>query len=385
MDYVQVLRDLISIDTSVPPGLNYGQAVDYLKPLFEQVGFETVKVQIPKEYAEGKEGRTNLIAHRRLHEKPHLIFYCHIDVVPAEGWAAFSPRIEDGKIYGRGAADMKGAIVALLLGLEKVQARQLKYDVSVMVTTDEEINQASQLRYLDQFLQPLAGSFVFSLDSDFGYVSIASLGVIQMEIVVKGKSVHSGLAHLGENAIEKANLLVTALLNLKQKVIQRKSSVPTSPNTGLERMEARLNINMIHGGLKVNIVPDRCLLCLDRRLIPEESLQEAEMELVDSISSVKGVNYEIEKIFRIPTVAPCYAPVVDELEKVIKQVTGQGGKFGLMGSGDLPYIASTEWGAREFGLGVSRPECSIHGKDEFVYQKDIEDLAEVISRFLSAS
>jgi acetylornithine deacetylase/succinyl-diaminopimelate desuccinylase-like protein len=54
-----------------------------------------------------------------------------------------------------------------------------------------------------------------------------------------------------------------------------------------------------------------------------------------------------------------------------------------MGSGDLPYIVTSEWKGREFGLGVIRAECNIHGKDEFVYQKDIEDLAEIISRFLS--
>jgi acetylornithine deacetylase/succinyl-diaminopimelate desuccinylase-like protein len=54
-----------------------------------------------------------------------------------------------------------------------------------------------------------------------------------------------------------------------------------------------------------------------------------------------------------------------------------------MGSGDLPNIVA-EWGGREFGLGVIRPECSIHGKDEFVYIKDIEDLGKIIAKFLTA-
>jgi len=382
MDYVQVLKKLISIDTSVPPGLNYGKAIDYLEPLFNEVGFETRKITIPKQSAEGKEGRIDLIAHRRLSGKPHLIFYSHIDVVPAEGWNAFNPRVENGKIYGRGAADMKGSIIALLRGLEMLREKPLKYDVSIMVTTDEEVTQASQIRYLSQFLEPLAGSFVFNLDSEFGYVGIASLGVIQMDIKVKGKAVHSGLAHLGENAIEKANLLMTALQGLKEEVIQRKSEVAANPDTGLTKMESRLNINMIKGGLKVNIVPNECLISLDRRLIPEENIEEAEKELIEVISSVKGVDYETENIFRIPPVKPCRDPIVDELAGIIKQVTGETGKFGMMGSGDLSFIASSEWGAQEFGLGVSRPECNIHGNDEFVYRKDIEDLAEIISRFL---
>ena len=385
MDYVKVLKDIISIDTSDPPGWNYDKVVDYLRPLFEEVGFETQKIHIPEEYAEGMEGRVNLLCHRRGLGKPRLIFYSHIDVVPAEGWDAFNPRVENGKIYGRGAADMKGAVAALLLGLEALKGRPLKYDTSVMITTDEETNQASQIRYLTQFLQPVSGAYVFSLDSSFGYVGIANLGVLQVDIKVKGRSVHSGLSHLGENAVEKANLVMEALLALKSKVTRRRSTIDVHPSAGLGKMEPRLNINKIEGGLKVNIVPDQCLISVDRRLIPEENLEEAERELMDTLSAVKGVEWEIAKIHRIPTVPPCQDPIVDELSEIIKEVTGQSGKFGEMGSGDLPFIVTSEWGGREFALGVIRGECNIHGKNEFAYQKDIEDLAQIISRFLSVA
>jgi acetylornithine deacetylase/succinyl-diaminopimelate desuccinylase-like protein len=106
---------------------------------------------------------------------------------------------------------------------------------------------------------------------------------------------------------------------------------------------------------------------------------------MDTLFSVKGVNWGVERIYRIPTVPPCNDPIVDELSQIIKEATGQSGKFGEMGSGDLPHIVTSEWGAKEFGLGVIRAECNIHGKDEFVYQRDIEDLAEIISRFLERS
>jgi succinyl-diaminopimelate desuccinylase len=138
MDYIRILEGLLSINTTVPPGMNYEETVDYLEPLFKEVGFETQKVHIPKEYAEEREGRVNLVCNRREAGKHRLIFYCHMDVVPAEGWDAFKPRIENGRIYGRGAADMKGGIAALLLGLEACVGKPLKYDTSVMITTDEE-------------------------------------------------------------------------------------------------------------------------------------------------------------------------------------------------------------------------------------------------------
>jgi succinyl-diaminopimelate desuccinylase len=131
VNYLEVLKDLISIDTSVPPGLNYDKAIDYLEPLFKGLGFDTQRVIIPAEHAEGREGRVNLVCHRREKGKPRLIFYGHIDVVPAEGWDAFKPRVENGKVYGRGAADMKGSIVALLSAMESLKGKRLNFDISV--------------------------------------------------------------------------------------------------------------------------------------------------------------------------------------------------------------------------------------------------------------
>lgn len=388
MDYVSVLKHLISIDTCVSPELdpsgNYERAIRYLEPLFGQVGFETQKMLIPSEHAEGRRGRVNLLAHRRRPGMPRLIFYTHIDTVPAQGWDAVIPRVDQDRVYGRGAADMKGAIVALLLGLHMVKDRQLKYDTSVMVTTDEETSQASQIRYLGDMLQPLPEAYFFSLDSSFGYVCIASLGVVQMDVRVKGKSVHSAMAHLGRNAVEKASPVLNALLELKDKVARRRSAVPVNPATGLTVMEPRLNINMIRGGLKVNIVPDECVISIDRRLIPEEDAKEAETELIQTLSSVEGVEWEIADVVTVPTIPPLQDPVVDELAGVLREVTGQGNAYGEMGSGDFGPVVRLEWGAKLFGLGVIRADCNIHGKDEFVYRSDIEDLALIISRFVAS-
>ena len=387
MDYVQVLKDLISIDTSISPDLdpsaNYERTIDYLEPLFKELGFQTQRVLIPPEHADGMGGRLNLLAHRRNRGKPRLLLYTHIDVVPAQGWDAFTPRVEDGKIYGRGAADMKGGIASLLLGLEMAKEKPWIFDTSVMVTTDEEITQASQIRYLRQFLEPTQGAYFFSLDTSFGYVQIAALGCIHMDVKVKGRSVHSGMSHLGENAVERAAPVLNALLELKNKVTRRRSKVPVHPATGLKVMEPRLNINMIHGGLKANIVPDECVITVDRRLIPEENLAEAERELMETLSSVKGVQWEVSSITRNATVPPLHDPVTRELADILKEVTGHTGQYGEMGSGDFGPIVALEWGAKLFGLGTIRADCGIHGKNEFVYQRDIEDLALVISRFIA--
>jgi acetylornithine deacetylase/succinyl-diaminopimelate desuccinylase-like protein len=118
-------------------------------------------------------------------------------------------------------------------------------------------------------------------------------------------------------------------------------------------------------------------------LIPEENLDHVKKELLDVLYSVPGVNWELEQIFTIPTVAPCDDPLADQLADIIRDITGEGGKFGEMGSSDLPRIVA-EWGSKVFGVGVIRPECNIHGKQEFVYLHDIEALASIITRFVSS-
>ena len=383
MDFVKVLSDLIAIDTSVPPGNNYRRAMEYLEPLFKTVGFDTEIVEIPPEHAEGRVGRFNLVCKRRVEGKPRLIFYGHIDVVPAAGWDAFRGRLSDGKLYGRGSADMKGGIVGLLGGLEAVSDKPVNYDIGVVITTDEELSQASQLRYLARFLEPVKDASVFCLDSSFGFVSVADLGALHMEIVVKGKSVHSGLSHLGINAVESAVPLLDALLALKSKVVARESRIATHPDTGLRRMQARLNINMISGGLKVNIVPDRCVISVDRRLIPEENMADAENEILQCLASVKGVEWETGNIVKIPSLPPSEGPMVEKLAEVIQEVTGSTGKYGEMGSGDLANIVVNDWKSTTFALGVIRPDCNMHGKDEYVRIGDMEALASIVARFLT--
>lgn len=383
MSYIDMLQQLISMDTSVPTGRDYGEAINFLKHLLDGAGFESTIVEIPCEVA-GRSGRLNLVSRRRAEGRRRLIMYSHVDVVSGEGWDAFTPRVTQDRIYGRGAADMKGGIAALLHALDRVKDQALGYDTLVIVTTDEETGQASQLRFLGPYLQPSAGAAVFSLDASFGYVTVANLGVVQLEIEVQGTSVHSGLAHMGENAVEKALALIAPLLTLKESLSTRKSDVRVHPGLKLDRMETRLNVNRMSGGTGTNIVPDTCAISVDRRLIPEEDTEAARQELMTALGSVRGVRWRVTKEHQIPPTHPTTQdPAVIKLAHCLEEVIGQTGRYGDMISGDLPHIAVSEWKAHPFGLGVIRPECNVHGKDEFAYKKDIEALSHVISRFLT--
>lgn len=385
MDYVKVLADLISIDTSVPPGKNYEQAVDFLEPFFKQAGCETITVRIPEEYAGGEEGRMNLIAHRRNSEKRRLIFYTHVDVVPARGWDAFKPKIEEGKIYGRGAADMKGSIVSLLMALERLKGRVINYDLSVLISVDEETGHAygEELRYIRPYLEPVAGADFFSLDGP-ACVQIAALGVYSAEITVHGRSVHQGSAYLGENAVENAIRLCQPLLKLGEEVIRRKSPIPADPVYGIPCLQPNLSITMIHGGIKVNIIPDECVISLARRILPEEDIDIVEQEIIGALHSVPGVRWDIKRTNFIRPFPPTIdEPEVEKLSGIVEQITGKTGKYGAMGTFPLDLVGF-EWKAKIFGIGLINPEQNPHGVNEFVYLKDLENLADIIERFLTS-
>jgi succinyl-diaminopimelate desuccinylase len=383
MNYTGILSDLVSIDTTVPPGRNYEKALDFLLPLFRDTGCATTKISLPKESCNNQEGRFNLIAHRRQTGKPRLIIYTHVDVVPGEGWDAFQPRIVDGKMYGRGANDDKGNIVAALLALEKVKDKPLKYDLTAIVTVDEEEGHGLQneIRFLRPYLEPVAGANFLALDCPFGAVNVASQGGLSMEIRVLGKSVHQGRAYLGENAVENAIKLCQPLLKLGEEIPKRQSKIPASPEYGIPFMQGNLSITMMHGGVKVNIVPDECLISIGRRIIPEENKEAVEKEVMDALRSVPGVRWEI-KSRRIQQTRPSFnEPITDALALVIKDVTGKTGKYGMMGGLPLEPVTN-EWNAVLFGTGLGHVDTNAHGKNEFVYLQDIESLSEILTRFV---
>jgi succinyl-diaminopimelate desuccinylase len=384
MDHLDVLCRLIEYDTSGVDGRGCLESIRYLERLFIDSGCEAVRVSIPPAEAEGLQGRVALLAHRRMRGKPRLLIYGHIDVVPAEGWHAFTPLRKDGRVYGRGASDMKGAIAALVGALWRIRDRQPEFDVTVVLTMDEETHQMAQLRYLTEALDKGPHPHVMSLDAGFGYVTIANLGLLQMDITVHGDSVHSALAHLGRNAIEDGVTLIEAVRELKQHLVQRKSALPAHPSTRLAFMEPRLNVNQIHGGIARNIVPDQCTFTIDRRLLPEESVADARAEILDTLHQSQEVEWVVSREFSIPSVPPCRDPLAQTLAAIIRDVTGSTGLYGDMLSGELPAAARCYWGGDAFSTGVIRPDNHIHGNDEFAYESDLDQLVEVLARFLTS-
>ena len=130
------LKALVRIPTYVPPGENYGKIVDWLIPVFDDLGFECERIEMPADVYEARQKsaelsgeRVNLLATKDCGAKESVDIYTHLDVVPAgEGWSTppFNPVIKDGRIYGRGVADSKGSVASLLTALRVMKEQDIK-------------------------------------------------------------------------------------------------------------------------------------------------------------------------------------------------------------------------------------------------------------------
>lgn len=396
------LKELVRIPTFVPPGENYGKIVDWLIPVFEDFGFRCERVEMAKDVYEARQKsaelsgeRANLLATKDFGAEESIDIYTHLDVVPAgEGWSTrpFEPVLKDGRIYGRGVADSKGSVASLLTALSVMKEQELasKYNLRVVLTTDEEIGPYSGLCFFaDEGL--LQGDYLLCMDGDNEGICVATNGVMNWEIKIYGKACHSSIPFLGVNAIEKAGLVIEELGELKRKVENRESKAPCSPYmtevTGQKHITPVFNVTMVSGGVKENIIPPSCILRGDRRYIPEEAVDEVIKEFEDFLQDVK-TKHSIElELHCKPGYPPMFTSPDDEwVRRVQDAASGAFGVslaiIGVQGGLDVAYaVQKTKQPVCAFGVG-NWVESNAHGADENVRIQDLKNYVKFLLRLL---
>ncbi|MBC8521456.1 MAG: ArgE/DapE family deacylase [Methanomicrobia archaeon] len=401
-ELINCLEELVSVPTFVPPGENYGKIVDMLIPVFEDLGFECERIEMPADVYEARQKspelsgeRVNLLATKDFGAKESVDIYTHLDVVPAgEGWSTspFEPAIKDGRIYGRGVADSKGSVASLLTALNVMneQGLESKYNLRIALTTDEEVGLYSGLCFFaDAGL--LKGDYLLCMDGDNEGICVATNGVMNWEIKVYGKSCHSSAPFLGVNAIEKAMLVIEELKELERKVESRESKAACSPymteTTGQKHIKPVFNVTMIAGGVKENVIPPSCTLRGDRRYIPEEDIGEVIKELEDAVEDIKikhGVELEL-------LCKPGYPPMFTEqssewvrrVQDVASDSFGHKEITGVQGGLDVAYaVQRTNQPVCAFGVG-NWIESNAHGADENVRIRDLKDYVRFLVKLLT--
>ena len=328
-EVTQLLRELIRIDTTNPPG-NETQAATYIAQYLANEGFKT-------EIIESAPGRGSVITRLKgTGEKPSLLLLSHLDVVAANPneWTVdpFAGVVKDGYVYGRGAYDMKcmTAIEIMVIKLLKKNNVKLKGDIVLAATADEEQGGEEGAGYLLQHhREKVWCPYVINeggglaIPSKKGYVfpvQTAEKGILWLKIKAKGTPGHGSTPNMADNAVLRMNKVIDKLGNYKPQTIY----VPTlkqflaemaKQDPELEETFSRLLSNprqseqildelakkdralaeeirprtkmtiaptMIHGGVKENIIPSDCEAVFDCRILPGQSVTE-------TIDLIKGL------------------------------------------------------------------------------------------------
>jgi len=403
-ELIGLLREIVSINTCVPPGKNYDVLVDLLEPKFKELGFETERVTVPEEKIskiplklEGP--RVNLVAAKNVGKQP-ISIYAHMDTVPIEQeWSVdpFAGIVKGDRMYGRGTLDMKGSIAALLVALQIMQELSLEpsYSPVCLMCTDEEIGVYPGVYHLALKGYVKDPVLCLELGAQEPMIPMGALGKVDVYITTIGRSCHSGMSFLGVNAVEEMVPILEELMKLKREVEKRESRVPAlpMPEAPSKQLVPRFNLNIIRGGVKSNIVPSECTVVIGRRYIVEEKFE----DIVDEIDKAVERGRKRSKVLDVKAnyvhVYPAFeidpnSPYVEKLREALKAVWGyKDEEFvvgGISASTDMAFVAQV-LGTDKFAcMGPFRTDNkSAHGADEYVNISDLISMVKELIYYLT--
>lgn len=282
----QLLRGLIQIKSVNPPG-NEAQIANFIKKFL-------LKNNIHSELVPLEEGRSSVIAKIEGKEERNIALCGHLDTVRVkeEDWAkpAFQGSIENGKMYGRGASDMKGGVAAILYAAVLLKRRGIipKKTVQLALTADEEWGYGGAKNLVDGGYFDRTDFLIFTEPSNL-QVSTGEKGELWIRAKFYGKSAHGSTPEVGINTIIPGSEFVVNITERYEKIFE------ANPFWG----KASMNIGQFNGGVQVNIVPNYSEIQLDFRIISEEDKEKA-IELVRKTGEEIAKKYKVrfrEEIF----------------------------------------------------------------------------------------
>jgi len=333
-ELIDLTTQLIRIPTENPPG-NEKKAFLFLKPILSKMGFN-VKILL------SSKGRWNIVAEKRWARGGRtLIFNGHLDVVPAGNpaqwrYPPFQGKLVQGRIYGRGASDMKSGVASFLHAISMINRSNIHPDQGAVIlhlVSDEESHGHQGMGFLAKKRAVRGDAAIVGEPTNLTPV-IAQKGALWLRIVTKGKSAHGSRPHVGLNAIEKMMMAIDQIHSIP---LEKEHPLVGKPT---------FNIGTIRGGTKVNMVPDRCEIEVDRRILPIETKEEVLREMKEALDSLQlkdpSFEYQIEEI---DFAEPCEIRSEEEIVKVtvdtIREVRGEQPKVkGFSGFTDSRFYIS---------------------------------------------
>lgn len=406
-DLIQLTGDLIRIPTLNPPGENYRDICEFLTTRLRASGFDVELIR-----AHGTPGdceaypRWNVIARRDgKHAGDCVHFNSHTDVVEVgKGWTQdpFGGAHIDGKIYGRGACDMKGGLAASIIAAEAFIEVFPDFHGAIEIsgTADEESGGYGGVAYLAEkgYFTPKRVQHVIipePLNKD--RVCLGHRGGWWAEIETFGEIAHGAMPFLGDCAVRHMGAVLDKFeSDLFPAMAARRTDMPVVPEGA---RSSTMNINSIHGGqaetlkdstaLPSHCVPDSCRMVIDRRFLVEEPLDQVRGEVKELLEELRRDRPDFDYAMRelnhvLPSMTDRDAPVATAVAAEIAHVMGKPAEFvASPGTYDQKHIDRIGKLKNCVAYGPGILDLA-HKPDEYVGVDDMIDSIKVMARSLAA-
>jgi acetylornithine deacetylase len=368
-DAVALARALVQIDsrnpTLVPEGPGEGEVAHTLSSVLDDWGFA---VQL----MEAGPGRPNVVARLGPPDAPALMLNGHLDVVGVEGMThhPFEAELREGRIYGRGSADMKGGVAAMCAAATAASP-ECERQIIITAVVDEEYESLGVRALLAAGVR--AEAAIVTEPTRLA-ICPAHRGFAWIDVTLSGRAAHGSRYDLGVDAILHAGLLLAELDALEK----MRSEGPVHPLLG----RASLHASLIRGGVGMSTYPERCDLALERRTLPGESARKALREITDACDRVRALRPEFAAEVRLntaqaPSDVALDAPIVERLRSALESEGMPVTVEGLSAWTDAALLNEAGIPAICFGPG----DISMaHAAEEFIPVTDIEQSTRVLAR-----
>jgi len=403
---IELTQQLIRIPTQNPPGQKYREICAFLAERLGKNGFAIVLIRAEGAIADSDEyPRWNIIARRKgIRAGDCVHFNSHHDVVEVgHGWTRdpFGGELDDGKIYGRGACDMKGGLATSIIAAEAFIATCPDFagTIEISATADEESGGYGGVAYLAEkgYFNPDRVQHVIipePLNKD--RICLGHRGVWWAEIETKGRIAHGSMPFLGDCAVRHMGAVLEEMeTHLFPLLASKHTDMPVVPDGA---KQSTLNINSIHGGaseqpaeytgLPAPCVPDRCRIIIDRRFLIEEDIDVVKGEVAQMLEKIKAerpeFEYDIRDLFEVqPTMTAEDAPVVTTVAKAIETVMNKRPEYVVSpGTYDQKHIDRIGKLKNCIAYGPGILDLA-HQPDEWISVQDMVDSGQVMALALA--
>lgn len=329
-EVVEICRDLVRAPSPNPPG-DEREVAKVAESWLDRLG-------LPCERVEAEPGRVSLVSSWGRGNGKTLLFNGHYDVVPvddAEEWPhpPYEGRVADGKLYGRGSTDMKAGIASCLAAVAGLQRAGVEPDGKLrlqFVADEEALGSLGTKVLVDSGYCDGVDEAVVGEPTDLHLVT-AERGAAWFKIVTEGVSAHGSTPQLGTNAIEHMAKVIPTIAGMRFRKLHELLGAPT------------VNVGMIRGGSKVNMVPDHCEIEIDRRTIPGETEEEVLGEFEAVLDDLRSEHPDLKaRIADVSWAEPCECPegatMVSELASARDDLRVEGSELGYMGATDARFL-----------------------------------------------